>query len=637
MLRKLLVSTALAGVLATGAYAQDSEQSSDAATEGQTQEMQSEQGSSDASGSDASGGEMSASSDSQASGDFLQQLSSDQYLASNLTGQSIYGSDAEDAEAVATIDNYLVGSDGQIVAAIVTTAGEESKTVAIPFDQISWSMQEGEPRATMASGGDDLGSMPTFMMPGEQEQQEAASGEGSGAEGGGSTEQSGMASEDSASGDMAASGGSASETDPSSGGEASGSGGSSDTAATGGSDTSGSGGSSDMAASGGSGSEASSDTASSGGSSDVPTSVGQDQFLSQNLIGADVLSGPGEDAESVGEINDLVVSSSGAIEAGVIGVGGFLGIGEKDVAVPFDGMKMSKQEDGTPQVVYASDRAQLEEAPSFSSERPEEGGEGQQSSGDQASGDQQASEGSGTNSDGGTGDNTTEAGDSAAAAAAGSAAGSAAAEADQAASEAGSEMEQAGDQAAQSADNATDEASQAADQAAQSTENAADEAGTEMAQADDSSAASSDSSSSGDQASGDSASSEGGQSDMQPLDDTSSLTADDLIGTSVVGPDNESVGDVGDIVLSQDGGIEAVIIDVGGFLGIGEKPVSVSMDELQFMQDSGGSLSVQTQMTEDQLENAPEYTPEESAAGGSGESGSGGSSDGGSSSEGQSN
>ena len=41
-------------------------------------------------------------------------------------------------------------------------------------------------------------------------------------------------------------------------------------------------------------------------------------------------------AQSIGDINDLVVAEDGSIEAVVIGVGGFLGMGEKSVAVPFD-------------------------------------------------------------------------------------------------------------------------------------------------------------------------------------------------------------------------------------------------------------------------------------------------------------
>ena len=53
--------------------------------------------------------------------------------------------------------------------------------------------------------------------------------------------------------------------------------------------------------------------------------------------------------------------------------------------------------------------------------------------------------------------------------------------------------------------------------------------------------------------------------------------------------------------------MDAVIVDVGGFLGIGAKPVAVAMDNLRFMKDSNGSLTLTTQFTQDQLKNAPEY------------------------------
>jgi len=43
--------------------------------------------------------------------------------------------------------------------------------------------------------------------------------------------------------------------------------------------------------------------------------------------------------ESVGSINDLLMDKSGAIKGVVIGVGGFLGVGEHLVAVPFDKVK----------------------------------------------------------------------------------------------------------------------------------------------------------------------------------------------------------------------------------------------------------------------------------------------------------
>src|SRR5689334_24820353 len=47
--------------------------------------------------------------------------------------------------------------------------------------------------------------------------------------------------------------------------------------------------------------------------------------------------------ESVGSINDLLTDKSGKIVAVVIGVGGFLGVGEHLVAVPFDKVKFSSE------------------------------------------------------------------------------------------------------------------------------------------------------------------------------------------------------------------------------------------------------------------------------------------------------
>ena len=56
-----------------------------------------------------------------------------------------------------------------------------------------------------------------------------------------------------------------------------------------------------------------------------------DQFRSTNLRGTRIY---GANNENIGEINDVLISQSGQVAAVIIGVGGFLGIGEKDVAVP---------------------------------------------------------------------------------------------------------------------------------------------------------------------------------------------------------------------------------------------------------------------------------------------------------------
>lgn len=55
----------------------------------------------------------------------------------------------------------------------------------------------------------------------------------------------------------------------------------------------------------------------------------------------------------------------------------------------------------------------------------------------------------------------------------------------------------------------------------------------------------------------------------------------DFEGKSVYGSDGESIGSISDVLVSQDGSVNAVIIGVGGFLGIGQKDVAVDMSALQ--------------------------------------------------------
>src|SRR5690606_37819435 len=58
-------------------------------------------------------------------------------------------------------------------------------------------------------------------------------------------------------------------------------------------------------------------------------------YLATNLIGETVYNGTGDDAEKIGTVNDLVIDTENRIQAIVIGVGGFLGIGRKDVALEY--------------------------------------------------------------------------------------------------------------------------------------------------------------------------------------------------------------------------------------------------------------------------------------------------------------
>jgi sporulation protein YlmC with PRC-barrel domain len=85
------------------------------------------------------------------------------------------------------------------------------------------------------------------------------------------------------------------------------------------------------------------------------------------------------------------------------------------------------------------------------------------------------------------------------------------------------------------------------------------------------------------------------------------LSVNDLINKSVKNGANESVGDINDIRIDADGNIAAVIVGVGGFLGLGEKNVALPYDQLSFMRDSDGALVVTADVTKESLQAAPEW------------------------------
>lgn len=89
----------------------------------------------------------------------------------------------------------------------------------------------------------------------------------------------------------------------------------------------------------------------------------KDTFLASDLTGATVYS-PTD--EAIGDVNDVIVSRDGKVDGIVVGVGGFLGIGEKDVAIEMAKIKMSETENGIKLVLDAS-KEELAAAPEFKS------------------------------------------------------------------------------------------------------------------------------------------------------------------------------------------------------------------------------------------------------------------------------
>ena len=61
--------------------------------------------------------------------------------------------------------------------------------------------------------------------------------------------------------------------------------------------------------------------------------------------------------------------------------------------------------------------------------------------------------------------------------------------------------------------------------------------------------------------------------------------ASKLMGLDVYNQNNEKLGDVNEIILDKSGKVSAVVIGVGGFLGMGEHDIAVSMDKLKFVEE----------------------------------------------------
>jgi hypothetical protein len=86
----------------------------------------------------------------------------------------------------------------------------------------------------------------------------------------------------------------------------------------------------------------------------------------------------------------------------------------------------------------------------------------------------------------------------------------------------------------------------------------------------------------------------------------SEIRASKLIGTTVVNTANETVGDINEVILGKDGKVAAVVLGIGGFLGMGEREVAVDFSSLKLTQD-GNKTVVTINATKDVLKNAPEW------------------------------
>lgn len=83
------------------------------------------------------------------------------------------------------------------------------------------------------------------------------------------------------------------------------------------------------------------------------------------------------------------------------------------------------------------------------------------------------------------------------------------------------------------------------------------------------------------------------------------LNESNINGANVYGPEDHHIGDVSHYHGMGQGA--KVVIDVGGFLGIGAKPVALDVARLNFMRDENGKVHATTTMTKNELKSLPEH------------------------------
>jgi sporulation protein YlmC with PRC-barrel domain len=437
MIRKLLATTALATLVVSGAYAQETTTPAPATPP-----------------------------TSENAAPAVPVVKADGSLASNIVGESVYNGAGDDAENIGKVSDIVFDKDGQarqLVIGVGGFLGVGTKKVAFDYDKLKWAEKNGDRWLVAETSKEALTALPDFD---ETPYEPAPAPQ--------------------ASGNTAAPGGTAAP---------------------------------DSTA-------APADTAQNAPAQVPATPVDLSQgMLASNVVGDSVYNGTGDDAENIGSVNDLVLSKDGKAEQYVIGVGGFLGVGQKNVAFDY-GKGEWVERNGDRWMVVEATKEQLQGLPDF----------------DRKAYDPVPA--------------TTAAGNEAPAAVT--------------PTTSTAESKPAEDTAA------------AADKTAQAPA-ASDTSGTDATQT--------------------------AAIDKSTLTEVPAdkISADNLMGTTVYGADDARVGEIGDVVLSTDNRIDAVVIDVGGFLGIGTKPVAIGMDKLKFMADKNGKQYLYTSFTKEQFEAQAAY------------------------------
>lgn len=224
--------------------------------------------------------------------------------------------------------------------------------------------------------------------------------------------------------------------------------------------------------------------------------IGMRLYATENPVTADMMVKPGaeKDWDDIGEVNEVILSRQGEVKAVVLGVGGFLGIGEKDVAIPLKDIRFVRDGEGANDyfLVVNANKQMLTDAPAYVAPTTT------------------ASKSSNVT-------NTTPTGDTA------------------------------------------------------------------LVRPDV-------------------------QREGYRTSEMKDLTSDTLTGAHVYGPKDEDIGEVDKLVLNDDGTVKQLVLDIGGFLGMGEHRIAVPLDQANIVRsEKGDDVRVYVDATKEKLKAQPEY------------------------------
>ena len=314
--------------------------------------------------------------------------------------------------------------------------------------------------------------------------------------------------------------------------------------------------------------------------------IGTRIYASEAALDADSFTGVQEGWDDIGEVNDVILGRDGTVDAVLVDIGGFLGIGERQVAVDMSALRFVQDSSTDADdwfLVMQADRSTLDNAPAWPA--------------------------AGSGADATTGMTETPAAPDATAGAT-TTAPDAAAGADTATA-----PDAAAPDATAGADTATtpDAAVGTDTTAATGTTTGADSTAAPDATASDTdtTTAMPDTTAGADATTPDPAT--GTTTPAAPIPEGYSavapdaLTADMLEGANVRDMTDATIAEVSDLVLTPEGQATDVVVDVGGFLGIGARQVAIPMDRVTVAQNADGAVQVYVDMTKDELKALPEF------------------------------